>query len=219
MGSDDATASSHGFSAHSEAPPDRSGFEDIEDRYQPQHRSEISSRPSFERQKLTAEQAAANGDMQNSASLRICRTCNASFHSRNALMRHVTDRKHHERKGVQGQGAKKRRRDRREPKQRADARVPAAAMPPNSEASREPPAEAPAAPIEGVRAEPSSEHPNVWGDWDPLDNPAISHGYSSRAGYEAARRAEQLAVDRVTQSRSIRPWEELPDYSDVTSDE
>ena len=135
MGSDDATASSHGFSAHSEAPPDRSGFEDIEDRYQPQHRSEISSRPSFERQKLTAEQAAANGDMQNSASLRICRTCNASFHSRNALMRHVTDRKHHERKGVQGQGAKKRRRDRREPKQRADrrereARSSAAAPPP-----------------------------------------------------------------------------------------
>ena len=50
MGSDDA--SSHGFSAHSEAPPDRSGFEDIEDRHQPQHRSEISSRPMISLQSL-----------------------------------------------------------------------------------------------------------------------------------------------------------------------
>lgn len=26
-----------------------------------------------------------------------------------------------------------------------------------------------------------------WGDWDPTDNPAVSHGYSSRAAYEADR--------------------------------
>ena len=27
-----------------------------------------------------------------------------------------------------------------------------------------------------------------WGDWDPLDNPAVSHGFTSRAEYEAAMR-------------------------------
>ena len=39
----------------------------------------------------------------------------------------------------------------------------------------------------------NKESPNLWGDWDPLDNPAISHGYSSRAKYEEARQAEHLA--------------------------
>jgi hypothetical protein len=57
VGSDDA--GSHGFSAHSEAPPDPSGCEDIKDRCHSQHRSEISSRQSFKQQKLTAELQAS----------------------------------------------------------------------------------------------------------------------------------------------------------------
>ena len=75
-------ASSHGFSAHSEPPPDRSGCEGIEGRYQPQRQGEISSRQRLEQQKLNAEQAAASGDMQNSASNRMGKTCNATLHSR-----------------------------------------------------------------------------------------------------------------------------------------
>jgi hypothetical protein len=30
------------------------------------------------------------------------------------------------------------------------------------------------------------DEPQDWGDWDPIDNPAVSHGYSSRAEYESA---------------------------------
>ena len=26
-----------------------------------------------------------------------------------------------------------------------------------------------------------------WGDWDPADNPAVSHGFHNRADYERAR--------------------------------
>ena len=44
-----------------------------------------------------------------------------------------------------------------------------------------------------------------WGDWDPLDNPAISHGFASRGAYEAALRdargtqPQQLAAEEVAE--------------------
>ena len=39
----------------------------------------------------------------------------------------------------------------------------------------------------------NKESQRLWGDWDPLDNPAVSHGYGSRVEYEDARRAERAA--------------------------
>ena len=122
---------------------------------------------------------------------------------------------HHERKGLPGQGAKERRRNQRAATQRVAQLATTAEMPPSSE-EVEQSADAQMVQEEAGPSEPTPhlEQQSPWGDWDPLDNPAISHGYTSRAGYEAARRAEQLAADRAMQSQA----EELPDYSDVASD-
>ena len=46
-----------------------------------------------------------------------------------------------------------------------------------------------------------------WGDWDPADNPARSHGFTSRAEYEAAGEAvrrERRATERATRTRQQR---------------
>ena len=37
-----------------------------------------------------------------------------------------------------------------------------------------------------------------WGDWDPKDNPATSHGFSSRAAYEAACKAAAAKIELRT---------------------
>jgi hypothetical protein len=222
MGSRDARR--HGFSAHDEPTPDCSGYKGIGERCESQCQSEDTARRSREQQKMSAEhQAAADEGMEHSASHHLCKTCDAIFQSRNALMKHVKNRKHHERKGEPGQGAKKRRRERRESKQRAAAlalrvALPAAAEmpPPSSGASKGMRAESPMALAGATLGVRSPEHP--WGDWDPMDNPAISHGYTSRAGYEAAKRAEHPAADRVQQPRLADREGELPDYSDVASD-
>ena len=99
--------------ARVEAPPGRSDCGGITGGIGPRAQSETSQRRSPKRQKLTAEHTAADGDLQQSASLHTCKTCSASFDSRNTLMKHIASRKHQERKGMPSQGAKDRRRDRR----------------------------------------------------------------------------------------------------------
>ena len=103
--------------ARVEAPPGRSDCGGITGGIGPRAQSETSQRRSPKRQKLTAEHTAADGDLQQSASLHTCKTCSASFDSRNTLMKHIASRKHQERKGMPSQGAKDRRRDRRASKQ------------------------------------------------------------------------------------------------------
>ena len=217
VGSGDA--SSPGFSARAEALPGRGDRESLSHTIVPRARHETGRGRGPKRQKkLTAGQTAANGDVQQAASLHTCKTCGANFNARNALMKHVSSLEHQEWKGMPGRGAKQRRRNRRAAKQRVAALAPAAEMPPSSEAGEQ------EAGDQMVQAEAAPDEPtapveqrSLWGDWDPLDNPAISHGYTTRAGYEAARRAEQLAMDRTVQSQSL-DGAELPDYSDVASD-
>ena len=83
-----------------EAPPGRSDCGGITGGIGPRAQSETSQRRSPKRQKLTAEHTAADGDLQQSASLHTCKTCSASFDSKNTLMKHIASRKHQERKGM-----------------------------------------------------------------------------------------------------------------------
>ena len=51
----------------------------------------------------------------------------------------------------------------------------------------------------------SQGNPTDWGNWDPKDNPAVSHGLSSRAAYEEAVRLNRLAARKEAVAEQILP--------------
>jgi len=44
-----------------------------------------------------------------------------------------------------------------------------------------------------------------WGDWDPIDNPAVSHGFSSRAEYQAACDAQHINMGYLKRIKKSHP--------------
>ena len=51
----------------------------------------------------------------------------------------------------------------------------------------------------------SEGNPTDWGNWDPKDNPAVSHGFTSRAEYEEAVRLNKLDARKQAVAEHILP--------------